>query len=87
MSRHATVRNIDLISLFTELFFFSFLCDCAINEDTREFVRSTTLEYQKRTNALIDSGAYDTDDQFTVVRQPFMEHMTVPLTVNRDENI
>lgn len=61
---------------------FSLLCDCAINADTRPFVYSTTLEYQAATNELIDSGVYDTDDSFTVVRQPFMEHMKVPTTVN-----
>jgi phospholipase B1 len=57
-----------------------FLCDCAIQPDTRELVRVANLEYQKLTNALIDSGIYDTKDDFTVVRQPFMEHMTVPVT-------
>jgi hypothetical protein len=44
-------------------------------------VRAASLEYQAQTNAFIDSGIYDTDDDFTVVRQPFMEHMTVPSTV------
>jgi hypothetical protein len=70
------------------LFFFStncflsrFLCDCAINEATRPAVREAVYQYQAATNALIDSGIYDDKDDFTVVRQPFMEHMTVPLTV------
>ena len=58
-----------------------FLCDCAINKDSREIVRVANLEYQKITNALIDSGIYDTKDDFTIVRQPFMEHMKVPTTV------
>ena len=59
----------------------SFLCDCAINKNTREQVRAANIEYQKQTNALIDSGIYDTADDFTIVRQPFMEHMKVPSTV------
>jgi len=59
-----------------------FLCDCAINTETREIVRAAALEYQAKTTQLIDSGIYDTSDDFTVVRQPFMEHMTVPVTVN-----
>jgi phospholipase B1 len=56
------------------------LCDCGVNEATREQVRVANLEFQKATNELIDSGIYDTADDFTVVRQPFMEHMTVPTT-------
>ena len=81
MSRHANVRTVFLLS-FSQHRFSSFFCDCAINEGTRELVRSTIYAYQARTNQLIDSGVYDTDDTFTVVRQPFMEHMTVPTTVN-----
>jgi len=59
-----------------------FLCDCAINKDTREIVRKANIEYQQITNALIDSGIYDTKNDFTIVRQPFMEHMKVPTTPN-----
>ncbi|CAF1348557.1 unnamed protein product [Rotaria magnacalcarata] len=55
-----------------------FLCDCAIKPDTREQVRVANLAYQKVTNELIDSGIYDVKNDFTVVRQPFMEHMKVP---------
>ncbi|CAF0947262.1 unnamed protein product [Rotaria sp. Silwood1] len=55
-----------------------FLCDCAIKKETREMVRLANLAYQKATNELIDSGIYDTRNDFTVVRQPFMEHMKVP---------
>jgi phospholipase B1 len=57
-----------------------FLCDCAVNKNTREQVRIANLEYQRVTNALIDSGKYDTKTDFTIIRQPFMEHMKVPLT-------
>ncbi len=64
-----------------EFCFSRFLCDCAINADTREIVRAATLEYQKLTTELINSGLYDTKEDFTVVVQPFMEHMTVPTTV------
>ena len=50
---------------------------------TREILVDTAaLAYQAATNKLIDDGTYDTRDDFTVVRQPFMEHMKVPLTVN-----
>jgi hypothetical protein len=64
------------------IFVCRFLCDCAINKNTREVVRVANLQYQKLTNTLIDGGKYDTKDDFTVVRQPFMEHMKVPTTVN-----
>ncbi|UJR23053.1 hypothetical protein I4U23_026078 [Adineta vaga] len=58
-----------------------FLCDCAINKDTREQVRVANIEYQKRTNALIDDPSFCSGrDDFTIVRQPFMEHMKVPTT-------
>ncbi|CAF1490577.1 unnamed protein product, partial [Didymodactylos carnosus] len=58
----------------------NFLCDCAVNKDQREIVRAANLAYQAATNQLIKSGRYDTSNDFTVVRQPFMEHMTVPTT-------
>ncbi|CAF3262459.1 unnamed protein product [Rotaria socialis] len=57
----------------------NFMCDCAVDQKTREVVRVANLEYQQATNDLIDSGIFDTSDDFTVVRQPFMEHMAVPL--------
>jgi hypothetical protein len=53
-----------------------------VNKKTREQVRATNVAYQRATDALIDSGIYDTSDDFTVVRQPFMEHMKVPATVS-----
>ncbi|UJR25850.1 hypothetical protein I4U23_007200 [Adineta vaga] len=60
----------------------NFMCDCAVNKKTREEVRVANIEYQKSTAQLIDSGIYDTADDFTVVRQPFMEHMKVPALNN-----
>ncbi|CAF3646025.1 unnamed protein product [Adineta steineri] len=60
----------------------NFMCDCAVNKKTREQVRVANLEYQRATTELISSGIYDTSDDFTVVLQPFMEHMKVPATSN-----
>ena len=60
---------------------FSFMCDCGVNKKTREQVRTMTFQYQQATTELIESGIYDTSDDFTVVQQPFMEHMKVPVTV------
>jgi hypothetical protein len=73
----------NLFRYFCVNYFYRLLCDCAIDPNTRPQVRDTVLKYQAGTNALIDSGIYDTRDDFTVVRQPFMEHMTVPTTVSR----
>lgn len=58
----------------------NFMCTCAVDKKTRELVRVANIDYQRATNALIDSGIYDTSDDFTVVRQPFMEKMKVPTT-------
>lgn len=40
-----------------------------------------TREIQTRTEELINSGVYDTSDDFTVVAQPFMKNMGVPKKV------
>ena len=61
----------------------SFMCTCAVDKKTRDLVRVANIDYQRVTSALIDSGIYDTSDDFTIVRQPFMEKMKVPTTVDR----
>ncbi|CAF0724936.1 unnamed protein product [Rotaria sp. Silwood1] len=58
----------------------NFMCDCGVDKKTRDQIRVANIDYQRETTALIDSGIYDTSDDFTVVRQPFMEHMKVPVT-------
>lgn len=60
----------------------SFMCTCAVDKKTRDVVRVANIDYQRVTSALIDSGIYDTSDDFTIVRQPFMEKMKVPTTVD-----
>ncbi|CAF2361115.1 unnamed protein product [Rotaria sp. Silwood2] len=55
------------------------MCDCGVDKKTRDQIRVANVDYQRETTVLIDSGIYDTSDDFTVVRQPFMEHMKVPL--------
>ncbi|CAF1574626.1 unnamed protein product [Adineta ricciae] len=58
-----------------------FLCKCAIDTATRNVTRVANFEYQKQTNALIDDPSFCSGrDDFTIVRQPFMEHMKVPTT-------
>jgi len=56
----------------------SLMCDCGVNKKQRDSIRGANIEYQKVTTELIKSGIYDTSDDFTVVLQPFMEHMKVP---------
>lgn len=64
-----------------EIFHFSFLCRCAINANTNELTYNLALEYQAATKDFIAKGTYDNKDDFTVVLQSFMEHMSVPTTV------
>jgi phospholipase B1 len=58
----------------------NFVCDCAINVDTRPLVHAAALEFQKRTREFMDEDLYEDSDDFTVVLQPFMQDMTVPRT-------
>ena len=58
------------------------MCICGVNKKTRDQIRSVNIEYQTATIDLINTGIYDTSDDFTVVLQPFMEHMKVPKNVN-----
>lgn len=70
-----------LYKYLLEYFFSSFLCDCAVNPNEVAKVYDVSVSYQAATKELIAPGTYDDKDDFTVVVQPFMEHMTVPLTV------
>ena len=80
MSR-LTIVNIFHRNIFWNIVFSSFLCDCAVNQNEVNKVYDVSVSYQAATKALIAQGAYDNKDDFTVVVQPFMEHMTVPTTV------
>lgn len=57
------------------------MCDCGVNIKTRDSIRQANIDYQQGTYDLVNSGIYDTSDDFTVVLQPFMEHMKVPKKV------
>ncbi|XP_051684705.2 phospholipase B1, membrane-associated isoform X2 [Oryctolagus cuniculus] len=60
------------------------LCPCVLKfDDNSTEIASlieTIKEYQERTQQLIDSGRYDTRDDFTVVLQPFFEKVNMPKT-------
>ncbi|XP_071433161.1 phospholipase B1, membrane-associated isoform X2 [Pithys albifrons albifrons] len=60
------------------------LCPCVITpkENSNELKKLIYFnkQYQERTRQLVESGRYDTKDDFTVVMQPFMTNMEMPKT-------
>ncbi|NXO14029.1 PLB1 Phospholipase, partial [Oriolus oriolus] len=60
------------------------LCPCVINpEDNSNDLKKliyVNKKYQERTRQLVESGRYDTKDDFTVVMQPFMTNVEMPKT-------
>ncbi|XP_006820484.1 phospholipase B1, membrane-associated-like [Saccoglossus kowalevskii] len=59
-------------------------CTCVKYGDDQNELVELTKEYQRVTHELIDSGRYETSDDFTVVVQPFLEETTLPLDENGD---
>jgi len=58
-------------------------CACGAFPETPQAEREMAIrvkQYQSGTEALAKSGAYDTSDDFTVVVQPFLRDMAIPLT-------
>ncbi|XP_069743819.1 phospholipase B1, membrane-associated isoform X2 [Narcine bancroftii] len=62
------------------------LCKCVVsppnNSTQLSELQALNLEYQKRTHLLVESGRYDSREDFTVVIQPFLENTKLP----RDKN-
>ncbi|XP_063246903.1 phospholipase B1, membrane-associated [Prinia subflava] len=60
------------------------LCPCVINpkDNSNELKKLIYFNrrYQERTRQLVESGRYDTKDDFTVVMQPFMTNLEMPKT-------
>ncbi|XP_051881411.1 phospholipase B1, membrane-associated [Pristis pectinata] len=58
------------------------ICKCVINPTDNSAqlseLKALNREYQKRTHLLIESGRYDTREDFTVVIQPFLEDSQIP---------
>ncbi|XP_059501170.1 phospholipase B1, membrane-associated isoform X2 [Stegostoma tigrinum] len=88
-----TVLNIlPLRELFTDSsvkcprFLLTLLCNCVItpqdNSIQLEKLQILNREYQERTHKLVESGRYDTREDFTVVIQPFLQNIEIP----RDKN-
>ncbi|NXT25381.1 PLB1 Phospholipase, partial [Syrrhaptes paradoxus] len=59
-------------------------CPCVINPEfnSDEFKKLVYFNrrYQERTRQLVESGRYDTTDDFTVVMQPFLMNVNMPKT-------
>ncbi|NWU99474.1 PLB1 Phospholipase, partial [Upupa epops] len=60
------------------------LCPCVINpkegSDELKQLIYFNRRYQERTRQVVESGRYDTRDDFTVVVQPFLTNVNVPRT-------
>nr|XP_014425321.2 phospholipase B1, membrane-associated [Pelodiscus sinensis] len=60
------------------------LCPCLLNYADNstevEILESFNRRYQEGTHQLVESGRYDTKEDFTVVVQPFLEKVTIPKT-------
>ncbi|XP_074065902.1 phospholipase B1, membrane-associated isoform X2 [Macrotis lagotis] len=60
------------------------LCPCVLKFEDNSTELATLIElnkqYQEKTHQLVDSGRYDTKDDFTVVLQPFLEQVSMPKT-------
>ncbi|KAM8809835.1 phospholipase B1, membrane-associated [Eudromia elegans] len=60
------------------------VCPCLLNYDANssefEMFVSFNKKYQERTRQLVESGRYDTKEDFTVVLQPFLMNVNVPKT-------
>ncbi|XP_070578244.1 phospholipase B1, membrane-associated-like [Ptychodera flava] len=57
-------------------------CRCAKFGDDQDELLQLLSDYQTMTNELIESGRYDTSDDFTVVVQPFLEQTSMPYDEN-----
>ena len=63
---------------FLPLTHHSFVCRCPTNERTMPETRKASEEYQEKLTELVNSGKYDSDNDFTVVIQPFFVDAQLP---------
>ncbi|XP_066282973.1 phospholipase B1, membrane-associated-like [Branchiostoma lanceolatum] len=78
------VTVMDMVPLFSELnkgticqMLHRYFCKCvtSANNDVQTEIQDINHKYQEVTNELVNSGRYDTRDDFTVVVQPFMQEL------------
>ncbi|XP_045142984.1 phospholipase B1, membrane-associated isoform X2 [Echinops telfairi] len=62
----------------------SMLCPCVMKTNINSQELTTLIDvnrkYQEESHLLVESGRYDTRDDFTVVVQPFLENVAMPKT-------
>ena len=63
---------------FLPLTHHSFVCRFPTNERTMPETRRVSEEYQEKLTELVNSGKYDSDNDFTVVIQPFFVDSQLP---------
>ncbi|KFP76921.1 Phospholipase B1, membrane-associated, partial [Apaloderma vittatum] len=60
-----------------------YLCSCVLmgeeNSPNLTMVREATRAYQLGIQRLLESGRYDTNENFTVIIQPFLQNIKIPL--------
>lgn len=59
----------------------SIVCDCGHNKANSEMLKNAAMAYQRELRALVNSGRYDTRNDFTVVLQPFFKNTEPPTLV------
>ncbi|XP_039916279.1 phospholipase B1, membrane-associated isoform X2 [Hirundo rustica] len=68
-----------------------YLCSCVLpeeeNSENLTMVRNAIKAYQLGIQRLIDSGRYDTHENFTVVIQPFLQNLVTPLDQNGNPDV
>lgn len=61
---------------------FRWFCGCAVDPETQPEMRQLQMGYYNELKTLVDSGRYDTRDDFTVVLQPQMRDLVPYLDVS-----
>lgn len=83
MQNHAKVFKISLnLTDMSKQVLISLLCGCALDDSRAEDLEKYVAAIQQGVVDLVDSGRYDTHDNFTVVVQTFMNKMAPPKKVN-----
>ena len=63
------------------VFFISAICKCAVQEENADMLKKVVGDYNKGVEDLLDTGRYETRDDFAVVFQPFMQYTELPKRV------